>query len=149
MPVRVNSAITFGPNVFDGCVKLNHLPPVMKGSNSNGTKYLVNATSLRDTFLDLSAWTDASKIGVYGDSTHFVGGIKGVIVSDLAPFGSSSPQLDVSYTGLDRGALVNLFNSMPTVTGSQVCNVTGCTGASDLTASDLAIATAKGWTVTR
>lgn len=147
--ITENSAVTFGPNVFDGCVKLKHLPPVMKGSNTNGTKYLVNATSLRDTFLDLSAWTDASKIGVYGSSTHFVGGIKGVIVSDLAPFGGASPQLDVSYTGLDRGALVNLFNSMPTVTGTKVCNVTGATGASDLTASDLAIATAKGWTVTR
>lgn len=75
--------------------------------------------------------------------------LKGVTVSNQAPFTGTSPQIDIRYTGLDRSALVNLFNSMPTVTGSQVCNVTGCTGAAELTASDIAIATEKGWTITR
>ena len=100
--------------------------------------------------MDRTYYTHTKRFIVGGSSTSRIDGLKGLLVSPEAPFDStSSPQLDVSYTGLDRMALVNLFNSMPTVTDSQVCNITGCNGAADLTAEDLAIATGKGWTVTR
>jgi hypothetical protein len=76
--------------------------------------------------------------------------VKGLVVSSSAPFSNANtPQLSVAYSGMTRAALVTLFNSLPTVTDDQVCDVTGATGAADLDATDLAIATGKGWTVTR
>jgi hypothetical protein len=79
---------------------------------------------IEDTILDVSAATGLTKIGCYGDSSHFMGGFKGLRVSDQAPFDSATaPQIDVSYTGMDRNALVQLFQDLPynvgyTVVGS-------------------------------
>lgn len=104
---------------------------------------------LEDTVLDLTPRTGLTQLRIEGSSSKRVDGLKGVTVSSSAPFTDGSPQISLKYTGLDRGALIGLFNSMPTVTNSQVCDITGATGAADLTAADLAIATNKGWTVTR
>ena len=122
--------------------------PSLNESNST-TFQAYGLTSLGPTVLDDSKNSSRTLLRFYGTSSSPVRGLKGLTVSNSAPFTGASPQINVSYTGLDRAALVNLFNSLPTVTGGQVCNVTGATGASDLTASDLAIATAKGWTITR
>jgi hypothetical protein len=66
------------------------------------------------------------------------------LLNPNSPFGGSSPQVDVSYTSMGVAALELLFGDLPTVTGGQVIDITGCTGA--LTA-DSTIATNKGWTV--
>lgn len=115
----------------------------------NPINYLEKHTGLKPCVLDFSNNSYFTRLTMGGTASYRINGLKGLTVSNEAPFTGGSPQIDVSYTGLDRAALVNLFNSMPTVTGSQVCNVTGATGAADLDATDLAIATAKGWTVTR
>lgn len=106
-------------------------------------------TSLQDTVIDDSSNSSRKLLRFYGTSTAPVRGLKGLTVSNEAPFDGASPQLNVSYTGLDRQALRQLFKSMPTVSDSQVCNITGATGSADLTAEDLAIATEKGWSVVR
>lgn len=106
--------------------------------------------SLEPFFLDLSNAPLMTGLTVNPDRYNPVNGLKGIVVDNTAPFDrSSSPQINIAYTGLDRIALINLFKSMPTVTNNQVCNITGATGDADLTASDLAIATGKGWTITR
>ena len=135
--------------MLNRCSSLKKIPTMDYTSATNMAGFIANAVPLENTYLDLSQASGLKIIGFYGDSSHFVSGLKGIVVSSSAPFDGNSPQINVSYTGLDRAALVALFNSLPTVTNSQVCNVTGCTGAADLTESDLAIATGKGWTVTR
>ena len=101
-------------------------------------------------FLDASDGTGVTRLTLGGSSSEKVEYVKGLVVSSSAPFSNANtPQLSVAYSGMSRGALVTLFNSLPTVTDSQVCDVTGATGADDLDATDLAIATGKGWTVTR
>ena len=110
----------------------------------------IEMARLEPTFLDFSNFTKQTLLMVQGKQIYPTRGIKGVIVSSDAPFNSTmSPQINVAYTGLDRQALRRLFKSMPTVSANQVCNVANATGAADLTAEDLAIATDKGWTVTR
>lgn len=140
-----------GYNAFSQCEKLVSLPPISGYAGSTGLQNIFfHCDSLKDTCLDLSNASQARYVKLGGKSSNPITGIKALTVSNQAPFDdATSPQLDVSYTGLNRAALVNLFNSMPTVSASQVCNVTGATGAADLTADDLAIATDKGWTVTR
>jgi hypothetical protein len=54
-----------------------------------------------------------------------------------------------SYTGckLSREAIVNIFNNLGTASGSQTITLTQNPGSGDLTPTDIAIATGKGWTV--
>lgn len=139
-----------GTDMFKNCFSLKRIPNINAVQKTTFVSFLTNAPKLENTFLDFSNCVAMTNLGVYGTSSYFIDGLKGVIVSSSAPFSNATaPQINVSYTGLDRTALVALFNSLPTVTDSQVCNVTGCTGADDLTAEDLAISTGKGWSISR
>ena len=131
--------------VFDKCKALKEIKGAIPSNSNCSIIYWTENTSYeKPLYLYFSQISNAEKFDLQKNPM-----LKGLTVSNEAPFTGASPQINVSYTGLDRAALVNLFNSLPTVSASQVCNVTGATGASDLTAADLAIATAKGWTVTR
>ena len=144
-----NASFEYYTQTFNGCNALQEMPVMDPASTTGANGILTGCTSLHATLLDFQNATGLTSIQVGGSATNRIDGVKGLIVSNQALFDGSSPQINVSYTGLDRAALVNLFNSLPTVSANQVCNVTGATGADDLTAADLAIATAKGWTITR
>ena len=104
----------------------------------------MNCSSLTEDYvLDLSNCTALNKIAAI-QTARFTG----LRVSSSATFGGATPQINVSYTGMDRTALVQLFNDLPTVSGGQVINITGTTGSEDLTVDDVMIAVNKGWTVT-
>ncbi len=63
--------------------------------------------------LDLSDNTKLTKLTASGTSGSLAN-LSSALVSPFAPFNSvTSPQLDISYSSLNRTALVNLFNSMP------------------------------------
>lgn len=136
---------------FEDCYKLEKLPPISTTGYLRAVPLLKRNRALAPTYLDLSWFSACKALTASGvEANYFIEGLKGLIVSNEAPFDhTTSPQIDVSYTGLDRTALRQLFKSMPTVSAGQVCNITGTTGASALTAEDLAIATDKGWTITR
>lgn len=130
-------------NSFISARKLKMLPKFAT------TDWVVaNTMDLYPTKLDLSSMTSLKQVLIGGTSTYTARGIKGLKVSSFAPFGGGSPQINISYTGLDRNALVELFNSLPTVTGSQTLNCAGATGTADLTEADKQIATDKGWALT-
>lgn len=135
----------YGNELFFNATSLKKLPEVDWNQLSVMTAMINNTSDLESFFVNLGTNKSLTRLQL-----KLTNSLTGITVSNEAPFNSAtSPQLDVSYTGLNRDALVNLFNSMPTVIAGQVCNVTGCMGADDLTAEDLAIATGKGWTVTR
>lgn len=147
--ITENAAVKISGRTFESCKQLKSLPNLIFDSSSAYLAFSKN-NSLDNVVIDASEGKSLVNITLTGEATNKATGIKGLVVSNEAPFtSSSSPQLNVSYTGLNRAALVNLFKSMPTVSASQVCDITGATGASDLTASDLAIATGKGWSVVR
>lgn len=86
---------------------------------------LVSSTSMiNPVALDLSSNTQLKKLTCSGTSTTPLTGLSSVTVSNAAPLDSStSPQIDVNYSSLDRTGLVSMFNSMPynvgyTVVGS-------------------------------
>lgn len=144
--------VTFSGNKyqsFKNCQSLEELPELSWTSVDNATDFLTNAKGLKNTVLDTRGSTALKKIGCYGTSTYFMTGFKGLRVSSSAPFNhGTSPQINISYTGMDRQALVTLFNDLPTVTNGQIINITGCTGSENLLPEDVEIATNKGWTVT-
>ena len=61
---------------------------------------------------------------------------------------SMGATFSISGCNLQRQALVDLFNDLATVTAKTI-TITNNPGVADLTAADLLIATAKGWTVTQ
>lgn len=147
---QVDSPILrLGWATFAECKKLKRFNAAVL-SNAEITGTFEGCYSLEPFFIDTSNVVFTSRyIRILGSSTNQRLNLIGLVVNPNSTFTSRSPQINVSYTNMNRGALVNLFNSLPTVTGGQVCDVTGASGAADLSADDLAIATAKGWTVTR
>lgn len=108
-----------------------------------GEAFVNNCSALtNDVILDLSNCTALNKF-IATSTSKF----KGLRVSTSVPFSGAAPQINVSNTGMDRTAIVQLFNDLPTVTGGQIINITGCSGTADLTDEDKAIATYKGWTI--
>lgn len=111
---------------FQNCQNLKKI--TLKNVDLSGLKradnFIKNAKSLEDTILDVSNATGLTVIGCYGTSQYFMSGFKGLRVSNEAPFNNATPpQINVSYTGMDRSALVQLFNDLPynvgyTVVGS-------------------------------
>ena len=134
--------------MFRQCRSLNKLPDLNLSSATIAFNFLTEAVALEDTILDVSSATALERIGCYGKSNYFMSGFKGLRVSNEAPFNNvTAPQIDVSYTGMDRAALVQLFNDLPTVNAGQIIDITGTTGREDLTNDDKTIATDKGWTI--
>lgn len=56
--------------------------------------------------------------------------------------------IDLTYTALGHDALVEMINSLPTATTAATITITNNPGASQLTDAEIAVATAKNWTVT-
>ena len=57
--------------------------------------------------------------------------------------------IDLTTTALNHNALVEMIASLPTATAAATITITGLPGASELTDAEIAVATAKNWTITR
>lgn len=124
------------------------IPTVYPSTLQRMDNYLTYTENLKDTIIDTRTDTSLKVIGTYGSASYFMDGLKGLRVSSEAPFDyTTAPQINISYTGMDREAIVTLFNDLPTVSSGQIINITGCSGAMSLDGDDIEIATYKGWTV--
>lgn len=110
---------------FQGNDKLKNIVPFVPttATSTDASTAIAGSISLTNTCLDISNVTNLESFGAYGTEANRLDGLKGLVVSNSAPFDGTSPQINVSYTGLNRGTLVNLFKSMPynvgyTVVGS-------------------------------
>lgn len=84
-------------------------------ANKNATEInnFLNYDSTYSEILDLSNLSKMEKVAVNGTADRKMEGLKGLLVSPNAPFTGSSPQINASYTGLSKSALVSLFESAP------------------------------------
>ena len=84
-------------------------------ANKNATEInnFLNYDSSYSEILDLSNLSKMEKVAVNGTADRKMEGLKGLLVSPNAPFTGSSPQINASYTGLSKSALVSLFESVP------------------------------------
>lgn len=84
-------------------------------ANKNATEInnFLNYDSSYSEILDLSNLSKMEKVAVNGTADRKMEGLKGLLVSPNAPFTGSSPQINASYTGLSKSALVSLFESAP------------------------------------
>lgn len=82
-------------------------------NNPDQSSVLTNDSNLSPTTLDFSDKDNMTRLGVYGEESDEISNLQFVKVSTEAPFDGDSPQIKVDYTGLDKQALVSLFESMP------------------------------------
>ena len=148
--IAITGTYPMNSTSFNTCPKLKRIVgPWNHTYGENYNNVFGGNVSMEDMFLDFSDGSQVKRMNIGGTSSVPLPWFKGLLVSSSAPFDGTSTQVSVAYTGMNSGSLVSLFASLPTVTDSQVCDVTGASGAADLTAEDLAVATAKGWTITR
>ena len=134
-------------NDAHGATKLKKWPKTNEIKYENFQMY--NCPDLEPVNID-DRFNDTRKVfRFYGTQSVPTPALKSLRVSNQAPFSGDEPQIKVDYTDMNRAALVQLFNDLPTVSGGQIISIVGATGTSDLTADDEAIATAKGWTITK
>lgn len=107
----------------------------------------INAESLQMSRWDLSGAVQLKKVECRGTRQKPIPGFKGLKVSSSAPFNESAPQIDVSYTGMDKNAVLELFDSLPQVQSGQKINITGTPACETLSEEDLQTAVNKGWEV--
>lgn len=55
--------------------------------------------------------------------------------------------ISAQWCSIEHGAMIELFNSLPTITSAKNLTITGNPGADGLTTAEIEIATAKGWNV--
>ena len=82
---------------------------------------MIQATgNIQAVNLDLSSNTILQKLTATG-TINYIANVTSVLVSRNAPLNNIiSPQIDVNYTGLNKAALVSLFNSIPYNVGYNV-----------------------------
>ena len=98
---------------------LKKLPKI--NENKYATFRLVSCPSLEPTNIDDRFNDIRTLFHFYGGSAQSFTALKSLRVSNEAPFdNATAPQINVSYTGMDRNALVQLFNDLPYNVGYEV-----------------------------
>ena len=99
-------------------------------------------TSLKSvTGLNISSLTGANSMFYYCFSLARL-----VFAGKTTPGGYT---ISLTDTALDHDALVEMIASLPTATAAATIAIAGVPGASELTDAEIAVATAKNWTITR
>ena len=121
--------------VFNGCIILKEAPLFDTSQCTDIDYAFYNCSNLYYLpAYDFSSVTTATN--AFGAAILRWSDVYGIVVSH-------------SYNNckLSREAIVNIFNNLGTASGSKTITVTNNPGSGDLTATDIAIATGKGWTV--
>lgn len=134
------SSVTNGYQIFLYCYQLEQLPSGLNTSNMTSTNNLFDGCqSLKEmNNVDFSSTTNTSSMFNNTGSLKNVSGFTGPSLTH-----------DWSYTPLNADSVRNIFNGLPTVSG-QTINMTRVASvmSGSVTAGDIAVATAKGWSVT-
>ena len=125
-------------HTFYGCFGLEVAPPI-SGTLTSCRGMFANARNV----LSIPAY-DLSNVTTYPNGYQFCQSANNVRESLVTGITSRHTYQNCS---LKQDAIVAIFNNLGTANGAQTIYVSTNPGSADLTASDLLIATNKGWTV--
>ena len=166
VPQMDTSTVTDMRNMFGYCYSLTAIPQLDTSAVTNMSSMFNNCRSLTAVpQMDTSTVTDMRNMFAYCGSltaipqldTSAVTNMNGIFnycnsLTAIAFNGSVTgwAGVDVSLQdcSLSRAAIVAFFNSLPTITSAKAITLTGNPGVSELTNTEKAIATGKGWTLT-
>ena len=147
--------------MFLSCEKLEKIKGLDKFDTSLCTNFTnVFGSSNRMSVIDITSWdfSSAKTIGMIAyrnGITNIVGGksIDVVISDNISTFTNAKKNISfyvsyLGYTNLDRASLRSIINGIADLTGQTAQTITlGATLIAKLTEEDIAIATAKNWTI--
>lgn len=141
IPRLDTSHVTDMDNMFDMCTSLITIPE-LDTSNVTYMRSMFNCCYVLAAIpeLDTSNMTAADNMF---DSCYSLSSL----TLNPAVTGWAGDKLPLSGCALDHKAIVNLFNSLPTITAAKMIFLTGNPGVSELTEEEKAIATGKNWTL--
>jgi hypothetical protein len=151
--VGMNIAFTNANSMFLNCDSLTGITNLEYFGASGTTGTIVNglnfaATSREITSLDFRCrFSILTLNGSTGTNNQSKLSSLRLRNTGSGQYTGTLPQINISYTSLNQAALVQVFNDLPTVTGTRQIDITGATGAAALTPAERAIATGKGWTI--
>ena len=142
IPLLDTSKVTNMNSMFYSCISLTSIPQLDTSNVTNMYNMLYGCTSLTSIpLLDTTNVTDMSYFFGFStiDKLTDLGGFKNLSISITSYFLDKCPNLTVE-------SLMNVINNLATVSGQTL--KFGSTNLNKLTAEQIAIATAKGWTLT-
>lgn len=114
--------------------------------NTSGTKYFANFISNGSSLHKVANLNISAALDFASAFTNCA------IIREVTFFGETTPggyTIDLSYKKLNHDALVKMIASLPVATAAATITITRNPGASELTDAEIAVATAKNWTITR
>ena len=142
IPQLDTSKVTNMNYMFTGCSLLTSIPQLNTSNVTNMYQMFSDCTSLTSiALLDTSNVTNMDYLFGWSniDKLTDLGGFKNLSISITSNFLDKCPNLTVE-------SLMNVINNLATVSGQSLSF--GSTNLNKLTAEQIAIATAKGWTLT-
>ena len=140
IPQIDTSKLTSMYAMFDACSSLTTIPQI-NTTNVTNMEYMFNGcrslTSI--PLLDSTNVTSMEYIFSGCKSLKYLGGFKNLSISVTSYFLEQCPKITVE-------SLMNVINNLATVSGKSLSF--GSTNLNKLTAEQIAVATAKGWTLT-
>ena len=118
IPQLDTSSVKNMNSMFYDCYSLTAIPQLNTSSVTNMDRMFYDCYSLTEVLLD-----------------NTVTGWEGYAIS-------------LSSCSLGHAAIVKFFDSLPTITSTKAITLTGNPGVSELTGTEKAVATGKGWTLT-
>ena len=158
--------VTSMSDMFNNCYALTAIPQLNTSSVTNMSYMFYNCYSLTAIpQLDTSSVKDMSNMFYDCYSLTVIPQLNTSSVTNMSYMFSScysltAVLLDNTVTGwegyaislsncsLGHAAIVKFFNSLPTITSTKAITLTGNPGVSELTGTEKAVATGKGWTLT-
>lgn len=142
VPLFDTSKTTRMYNTFNSCYSLITIPPFLTGQITSMYGMFENCRSL--------IAVPRLDIGQTAELTRTFNGCYSLGAVTFLPSESGCTGADISLADCSLGhqALVDLINSLPTVTAARTLTITGNPGAAELTGAEQAAAAGKNWTVT-
>lgn len=129
--------------MFDACALVSYTPETVD---------LSKATTLNSIFRQCYSLSTVTGLNISSatDVTNMFNRCETLLRLTFA--GETTPggwTISLTDTCLDHDALVEMIDSLPVATAAATITITGVPGAAALTDAEIAVATAKNWTITR
>lgn len=127
--------------MFDTCGLVSYTPETVD---------LSKATTLNSIFRQCYSLSTVTRLNISSATnvTNMFSRCDGILRLTFA--GDTTPggwTISLTDTSLDHDALVEMIDSLPVATAAATITITGVPGAAELTDDEIAVATAKNWTI--
>ena len=142
IPQLNTSSVTGMTYMFYNCYSLTAIPQLDTSSVKNMDSMFYNCYAL--TAIPQLNTSSVTNMSYMFSSCYSLT----AILLDNTVTGWEGYAISLSNCSLGHAAIVKFFDSLPTITSTKAITLTGNPGVSELTGTEKAVATGKGWTLT-